>query len=261
MNNVTCVTADGVAEVTLNRPTQHNALDLATFDDLIEIGLLLREDATKVRAVVLVGAGPSFCTGLDWADLQVASEQAPHLSGRAIARGQHAARVWSALPVPVIAAVHGAALGVGLRVALSADIRIAAPDAHLSAAEIEWGTTPGMPDPQGLPALVGADTAAELTTTGRVVTGVEAARLGLVTAVRERPLEAARGVAAVIASKGPATVPWDMLLLDMGGGVKRADALRARHAALTDLVGSPERAQAVQARLARRLVRAAVRPA
>ena len=95
---------------------------------------------------------------------------------------------WTELPVPVIAAVHGVALGGGIQIALGADLRIVAPDARLSVLEIRWGILPDMTGLQMLPRLVGLDVAKELTFTGRMVSGEEAVALGLATRVSERPL-------------------------------------------------------------------------
>src|SRR5580693_7291646 len=83
--------------------------------------------------------------------------------GPAKATGQRAAYVWTEVPVPVIAAISGNALGGGLQIALGADIRIVAPDAKMSVLEIRWGLIPDMTGSQLLPELVGRDVAKELT--------------------------------------------------------------------------------------------------
>ena len=95
--------------------------------------------------------------------------------------------MWQELEVPVIAAVHGAALGGGLQIALGADLRIVAPDAKLSVLEARWGLIPDMTGTVMLPRLVGLDVAKELTLTGRMVSGEEAVQLGLATTRRRRP--------------------------------------------------------------------------
>ena len=105
----------------------------------------------------------------------------PPAPGPAQAAGQRAAWVWAEIPVPVIAAVTGNALGGGLQITLGADIRIVAPDTKLSVLEIKWGLVPNMTGSQLLPELVGRDVAKELTFSGRVVTGTEAVALGLAT--------------------------------------------------------------------------------
>src|SRR6516225_7138754 len=135
---VTVTITDGVAEVRLNRPDKRNALDPAMFAGLIAAGERLKSEP-GLRAVVLSpGQGPARATG------------------------QRAAYVWTEVPVPVIAAVTGNALGGGLQIALGADIRIVAPDARLSVLEIRWGLVPDMTGTQLLPELVGRDVAKEL---------------------------------------------------------------------------------------------------
>ncbi len=106
---------------------------------------------------------------------------------------QRAAHAWLELPMPVIAAVHGTCFGGGLQIALGADIRVAAPTTRLSVMEVKWGLVPDMSITRTLPRLVGIDVAKELTFTGRVFDGAEAARLGVVTRLADDPLAAAHG--------------------------------------------------------------------
>ena len=172
-DRVVCTIADGVADVRLNRPEKLNALDMALFTALAETAATLA-DTPAVRAVVLSGAGRSFCAGLDLTafSAMAAGERwrpadDPTTTGAdGRSRGQRAVLAWYDLPVPVIAAVRGHALGGGLQLALGADIRLAAPDATFSVYEINWGLPPDMAGTQLLPRLVGPDVAAELTTPG-----------------------------------------------------------------------------------------------
>jgi enoyl-CoA hydratase/carnithine racemase len=94
---------------------------------------------------------------------------------------QQVVYIWRQLPVPVICAVHGLCYGGGLQIALGADIRLATSDAQLSILESKWGLLPDMGATVTLRELLRIDVAKELTFTGRVVSGTEAARLGLVT--------------------------------------------------------------------------------
>ena len=164
---VTVTITDGVADVRLNRPEKRNALDPAMFAGLVRTGERLAAEP-GVRAVVLSGEGPDFCAGLDFGSFQAMRDGErlslqvdlpPAQDGPARATGQRAAYVWAELPVPVIAAVTGNALGGGLQIALGADIRIVAPDARLSVLEIKWGLVPDMTGTQLLPELVGRDVA------------------------------------------------------------------------------------------------------
>src|ERR1700689_4650100 len=139
--------ADHVAVVTLTRADKHNALDVAMFEQILAAAERLSAEP-GLRAVVLHGDGPSFCSGLDVVSIMAAGGGIEGVAQRA--RGdvpnwfQRAAFDWAKLPVPVIAALHGNCFGGGLQIALGADIRIAAPDAKLSVLEIKWGLVPDM---------------------------------------------------------------------------------------------------------------------
>ena len=147
-DRVTIENADGVAEVTLNRPDKLNALDPAMFEAIIAAGERLSRNK-GLRAVVLVGAGKGFCTGLDKASFAAmaggsAGQQFADIVARTheIANAwQQATYVWRPLPVPVIAAIHGVAFGGGFQIALGADIRYVAPDARLAIMEIKWASS------------------------------------------------------------------------------------------------------------------------
>jgi enoyl-CoA hydratase/carnithine racemase len=201
--------ADHVATVTLSRPEKHNALDPAMFAAIVAAAEEVRS-TPGVRAVVLHGEGPSFCSGIDLTSL-VSSESGldgslEALRGPVPNRFQRVAYDWVTMPVPVIAAIHGNCLGGGLQIALGADIRIATPDARLSVMEVKWGLVPDMSITQTLPRLVGIDVAKELALTARVVSGDEALAIGLVTRIADDPLAAARSLAAGIATKSPDAV-------------------------------------------------------
>jgi enoyl-CoA hydratase/carnithine racemase len=244
---------DHVAVVTLARPDKHNALDAAMFEAIA--GAAADVAATPgVRAVVLHGEGPSFCSGLDVGSFLEAGDGVAGfdvLLDRAGPRSsnlaQRVATDWLDLPVPVIAAVHGNCFGGGLQIALGADIRIAAPDARLSVMEVRWGLVPDMAITQTLPRLVGLDVAKELTFTGRRVTGEEAAALGLVTRVADDPLAAARELAAEIASRSPDAVRAAKRLYEETWPAPAAQALELETELQRGLMGSPNQLAAVVA--------------
>lgn len=205
-----------VAVVTLTRPEKHNALDRAMFDAIDAAATQLRERAAagEIEAVVFRGEGKSFCSGLDIASMlgggaDFGSAIDEMLSKRAGDLANFAQRVayhWKAIPVPVIAALHGNVLGGGLQISLGADLRIASPDAKLSIAEIRWGLIPDMALTTTLPHLIGIDHAKELTWTGRVVLGDEAARIGLVTRTADDPYADALALAGEIVGKSPLAI-------------------------------------------------------
>jgi enoyl-CoA hydratase/carnithine racemase len=242
--------AEHVAVVTLTRAEKHNALDIPMFEAILAAAGRLREEP-GVRAVVLHGDGPSFCSGLDVMSIMASGNgtDALHepLRGPVPNRFQRAAYDWLLVPVPVIAAVHGNCLGGGLQIALGADFRIAHPESRLSVMEIKWGLVPDMAITRTLPRLVRLDVAKELTFTGRVFSGTEAAQLGVVTRVSDDPLTAARELAAEIAARSPDAIRSAKRLFDTAwhGTAEQTLALEAE--LQLGLIGSPNQLAAVTA--------------
>jgi enoyl-CoA hydratase/carnithine racemase len=241
--------ADHVADVALTRPDKHNALDGAMFE-----GILAAADevaaAPGVRAVVLHGEGPSFCSGLDIASLMsgpISLDDILERDGRRSNVAQRACTDWIDLAVPVIAAIHGNCFGGGLQIALGADIRIAAPDARLSVMESRWGLVPDMGITSTLPRLVPIDVAKELTYTARIFSGEEAAELGLVTRVAEDPLAAARELAAEIAGRSPDAVRAAKRLYDTAWNAPVEEGLLLETELQVKLIGSANQLAAVTA--------------
>jgi enoyl-CoA hydratase/carnithine racemase len=241
---------DHVAIVTLTRGDKHNALDVPMFEQIIAAGERVANEP-GVRAVVLHGEGPSFCSGLDVVSIMSAGDGVEGLVSRV--RGQvpnwfqQAAHVWLEVPVPVIAAVHGNCFGGGLQIALAADIRIATPDTRLSVMEIKWGLIPDMSITRTLPRLVPIDVAKELTYTGRVFDGAEAARLGVVTRLDSDPLGAARMLTAEIAGRSPDAVRAAKRLYDESWTGPGPQTLALEAELQLGLVGSPNQLAAVSA--------------
>jgi enoyl-CoA hydratase/carnithine racemase len=259
-DRVTISIAGGVADVRMNRPEKINALDDAQFAAIVDAGEALKKDAA-VRAVVLSGNGRGFCAGLDFGNFQqmAGDGRAERLPGEGLPAGvrdlegrithlpQQACWVWQELEVPVIAAVHGVALGGGCQVALCADIRIVAPDAQFSVLEIRWGITPDMTATAMLPLLVGLDVAKELTFTGRMVPGEEAVRIGLATKVSDTPVEDALAMAHEIAGKSPQAVRGAKSLLNASPYRGVAEQFEDERRTIFPLLGSPNQIEAVMA--------------
>ncbi len=243
--------SDHVAVVTLSRPEKHNALDLAMFEGIVAAAERLRDGERGIRAVVLHGAGPSFCSGLDIASMMAAAPDGSAITGRLEDPPpnffQRAAIAWAALPMPVVAAVHGVCYGGGLQIALGADLRIATADARLSVMEVKWGLVPDMGISRTLSRLVRADVAKELTFTGRVLSGAEACELGLVTRIAEDPLAAARELAAEIAGFSPDAIRAAKRLFDETWTSPLDEALGLEAQLQRGLIGSPNQLAAVMA--------------
>lgn len=240
---------DHVAEVTLVRGEKHNALDGEMFEAITGAAEKLSTEA-GLRAVVLHGEGPSFCSGIDvgWlvgGEGQGFAEQARERDSFGSNPFQRVATAWIEVPVPVIASIHGNCFGGGLQIALGADMRISAPDARLSIREVHWGLVPDMGITATLPRLLAVDVAKELTFTGRTITGEEAQAVGLVTRTADDPLAAARSLATEIAGRSPDAVRAAKRLYDESWpGAGRA-ALELETELQFGLIGSPNQMAAV----------------
>jgi len=256
----------GVADVRMNRPDKRNALDGAMFAALRDAGEQLK-GMRQVRAVVLSGEGASFCAGLDFSSFTaMAGGERPGGGDQATRRedpsapteggithlGQQVAWVWQEIPVPVIAAVHGHALGGGIQIALGADIRFVHPDTQLSVREVHWGLVPDMTGTLFLSRLCGIDVAKELTFTARIFSGKEAGELGIATHVTETPYEDAMALAHEIAGRSPDAVRGAKVLLNRLANVGAAEQFAEERRVITSLIGSPNQVEAVKANFEKR---------
>jgi len=249
------INANGVADVRLNRPEKYNALSAEMFDAITEAGESLVNNKS-VRAVVLSGNGRGFCAGLDFSGFRGMAGEAEGrpITSRRESTGrtpgnpaQQPGMVWKVVPVPVIAAIHGVAYGGGFQIAMGADIRIAAPDARLSVMEIKWGLIPDCSITQTLRDLVRLDIAKELTFTGRIIEGPEAAQLGVVTHVSDTPLETALEMAEAIAGKSPSAIRHGKQLLERTWRGERDEALQLEAQLQGQLIGRKNQIEAVKA--------------
>jgi len=166
--------ADGVLTLTLNRPERANAWTVEM--ERVLHGFLFWAAATvEVRVVVLTGAGRTFCPGFDSADLKESAA-----GGRSIGEDRTRLTLPAAIPKPIVCAINGACAGVGLATALACDVRFAAEDARITTAFSKRG----LPAEEGLswslPRTIGHAAALELLLSSRVVTGAEAAAMGMV---------------------------------------------------------------------------------
>ena len=251
----------GVADVRLDRAEKMNALDNAMFEGLAATARELADDSS-VRAVVLSGNGRAFCAGLDFGSFRAMQQSGDSDSStrelvqrtdeNPANRAQFAAWGWHAMPVPVIAAVHGVAYGGGFQIALGADLRIVHPEARLSVREIVWGLIPDMAGPQLLQHVVRSDIAKELTFTGRVISGVEAAELGLVTRLSEEPLDDALALAREIAANSPHAIRAAKQVLDTARTADVREGLETEERLQVSLIGSHNQVEAVTANMEKR---------
>ena len=195
---------DSVAVITINRPEALNALNSAVLDELNAVidGI----DVNVVRAVVLTGAGEkSFVAGADIGEMSTLTKAEGEAFGK---KGNDVFRKLETLPVPVIAAVNGFALGGGCEISMSCDIRICSDNAMFGQPEVGLGITPGFGGTQRLARVVPVGMAKQLIYTARNIKADEAYRIGLVNAVYplEELLPAAEKMANQIAANAPIAV-------------------------------------------------------
>ena len=190
---------DYVATLTVNRPSQLNALNLELLKELEEAISQLSDDE-QVHVVIITGAGTkAFVAGADIAAMQ---SMTPAEARSFASYGQKVFSYIENMPQPVIAMVQGFALGGGCELAMACDIRIASESARFGQPEVGLGITPGFGGSQRLPRLVGRGRASWLLYTGRMINAAEALSLGLVDQVvePERLLDVVNTLALDIAS-------------------------------------------------------------
>lgn len=255
MARISVVYEDHIAWVTLTREDKMNALDDAMIEAIVSAGADVA--ASDARAVVLSGAGKSFCAGLDlqsfakMAGMDVESwlMDRTHFDANQF---QEVAMTWRRVPVPVIAALQGAVFGGGLQLALGADMRIAAPDTQLAVMEMKWGLVPDMGGMALLPGLVRSDVLRQLTYTAEPVAASQAERWGLVTEIAEDPRKRAAQLAHMIAGKSPSAIRAAKRLIDMAERSPREEVLLQESAEQIGLIGKPDQLEVIAAHMQKR---------
>ncbi|MBQ7144765.1 MAG: enoyl-CoA hydratase/isomerase family protein [Oscillospiraceae bacterium] len=193
-----------VGILTVNRPKALNALNSEVLSELVEV--LDNLDTNEIRCLIVTGAGDkSFVAGADIAEMSTLSKEEGEEFGRL---GNKAFRKIEVLPIPVIAAVNGFALGGGNELAMSCDIRLCAENAVFGQPEVGLGITPGFGGTQRLARLVSPGYAKQLVYSAKNIKAPEAFRIGLVNAVypQEELMPAAKKLAAAIADAAPIAV-------------------------------------------------------
>jgi enoyl-CoA hydratase/carnithine racemase len=258
LHDVSLEVSDGIATVTLERPDVRNVIsDPPLVDELPQVCAMVDADPA-VRVMVLTGRGSAFSAG---GNVRLMHERAAMFAGTAeqIANGyrsgiQRLIRAVDAVEVPVIAAVNGPAIGAGLDLALACDLRLASTSAKFGETFVNLGLIAGDGGSWLLPRVVGAQRAAELTFTGRVVDADEALTLGLVLAVHppEELSAAVADLAATIAAKPPTAVRYAKRLLRRARSAGFAELLDEAATLQAILHGTAEHRAAVAAMLDRR---------
>lgn len=231
MSDILCErTPDGIVTLTLNRPDALNSFSFSMYEELIALLEGLRHDA-QARVVILTGAGRAFCAGHDlrsggpapWVDPALGK---PYAAKHSITRIAQIPLLMRAIPQPVIAAVNGAAAGIGFAFALAADLCLVARSAKFVNAIHNAGSGHELGMSWMLPRAVGTQRAAEILLTSRPVLADEAERIGLaLRAVDDEKLMAeARALAASICANVPLGIWLTKQSLWMNQGVGSLEA-------------------------------------
>ncbi|HEX9009450.1 MAG TPA: enoyl-CoA hydratase-related protein [Holophagaceae bacterium] len=236
----------GIVLLGLDRPEAKNALGCRLMDEFREALAELRFDAA-VRVVVLHSLVPGvFCAG---ADLKERATMAPPEVGAFVHGLRAGFTELEDLPVPVIAALEGAAFGGGLELALAADLRVAGADAKMGLVETSLAIIPGAGGTQRLPRLIGRSKAKELIFTGRRIDAAEAGRLGLVDRVVPAggALDGALALAREILPNGPVALRMAKLAVNRGLELDRDSGLAFEQACYAQVIPTKDRLEGLAA--------------
>lgn len=196
-----------LAYITINRPEVMNALSNALTEELGQAFDEVEKDE-EIRVLIITGAGEkAFMAG---ADIKEVQERDFVLGRKQTRRRQEVFNKLAEMPIPVIAAINGFALGAGLEMAIACTLRIASTNAKMGSPEVNLGIIPGDGATQRLPRLVGFGRAMELVLTGSMIDAEEAYRIGLVNKVvpPENLMEEVKKLANLLASKPPLALQY-----------------------------------------------------
>lgn len=237
---------EGLALLGLDRPEAKNALGRRLMDEFRSALAELRFDPS-VRVVVLHSLVPGvFCAG---ADLKERAAMAPPEVAAFVHGLRSGFTELEDLPMPVIAALEGAAVGGGLELALAADLRVAGAEAKLGLVETSLAIIPGAGGTQRLPRLIGRSRAKELIFTARRIDAAEAGRLGLVDRVVPAggALDAALALAREILPNGPVALRMAKLAVNRGLELDRESGLAFEQACYAQVIPTQDRLEGLAA--------------
>jgi methylglutaconyl-CoA hydratase len=243
----------GVLRVTLNRPEVHNAFNRDLIDELHTAFEAIRDAVGKARAVVLSGAGPSFCAGADVGWMRASVEFTEEENVADALRMAHMLDSIDRCPVPVIARVHGAALGGGVGLIAACDIAIASDDTRFAFSEAKLGIVPAVISTFVLP-KIGQGNARALFLTGQRFEAERALSIGLVhEVVPEAELDAAvERVVREIRSSAPHAVDAAKRLLAAVEGLDRDHAIQLTAETIANVRAGAEGQEGLRAFLEKR---------
>jgi enoyl-CoA hydratase len=237
--------------VTIRRPKALNALNPATLTELAQLIGSVHEQR-NARCVILTGAGErAFVAGADIAAMESMSAVQAHHFARC---GQSLMRQLEELPIPVIAAVNGFALGGGLELALACDLIVAADHAKFGQPEVNLGIVPGFGGSQRLPRRAGVGAARWMIYSGEMIGADEALRLGLCDRVVPAAdlMGEAKKLGQILASKAPVAVQQAKAAINLGTDVDLEDGCRYEAQVFAVTFSTADRSEGMRAFLEKR---------
>jgi enoyl-CoA hydratase len=231
MSVVSVSISGGIFTATLNRPEARNALNLQMCEELRAAALAAAANA-EVKVVFVRGSGPVFCAGADVKERAGMSEEQVR---RRRMQGFAAYEALESLPMPAVAAVHGAALGSGVEIAAACDFIVATPDAVFGTPEAQRGTVGAT---QRLPRVLGKRLAKDLMFTGRRLTAEEARVAGLVSRITQDLEEELQKIAKAILAAPPDALRLAKQCIDRGVELDPRGALEVELAAIEEQLAS-----------------------
>lgn len=234
----------GILIARMNVPRTKNALSRALLLQFRELVETLRYDrGTRVLVLSSAVAG-TFCTGADLKERKLMSEFEVFQFVDCLRRTFNEI---SALPFPVVAAIDGFALGGGLELALACDIRIASPRSKMGLTETKLAIIPGAGGTQRLPRIIGQAKAKELIFTGKMLSGDEAANIGLINHLANDPFEKSLEIARDVLKTGPIASKMAKLAIDQGAELELSSGLVVEQQCYAQLMATKDRLEALEA--------------
>jgi methylglutaconyl-CoA hydratase len=242
---------NAIATITLTVPEKRNAISARMISDLL--AALDQAESDRARVVILTGSGKAFCAGMDLDELRNLANQSLQKN---LEDARRVARMFYRLygfPIPVIAAVNGAALAGGCGIATLADFTLAVPEAKFGYTEVRLGFMPALVS-VFIRRQIGDKQARDLLLTGRIIDAAEAFRIGLVTEVvpAETLMARAHEIAALLLAASPTAIAeTKKLLLGYDEAAVRAE-LETAIQANADIRSTPDFAEGVASFLEKR---------
>jgi enoyl-CoA hydratase len=247
---------DHIAHITLNRPESNNVINQQLARELAEVCRQINQD-DAIYAAIITGAGYSaFCGGSELEQsIQAGSpDETPSAKPKEVSARYSVARTVASIEQPVIAAINGDALGQGLELALSCDIRLASHQARFSFPQVALGLMPTDGGTQRLPRIVGKGKAMELILAAQTISAEEAFEIGLVNKIVEQEKLAveAEALARTLADKAPIALKYIKEAVNKGLDLTLEQGLRLEADLYFLLHTTTDRTEGIEAFLRKR---------